>query len=262
ELHTHDFYELFLIVSGSVDHLINDTCERLETGILVFIRPADRHAYGSEYGGETCTLVNLAFTEKVMSAVVTILGEDTPWDKLLNSALPPSATLSREGIQRFTRSLENFFFRPAKAQKPAPAGIRLFLAEAFLQFFSQPDELPTETVIPSWLSSLYESVAAKPLLAEGLKALYGLTDKTPEHICRMTKKYYCRTPTEKINEIRLSYAEHLLSHSDSDILSISLECGFNNLSHFYHLFKKHYTYAPSAYRQQVQRNVIPKIKLD
>ncbi len=97
----------------------------------------------------------------------------------------------------------------------------------------------------------------KKHFAEGLPALYQLSTKSPEHIGRSIKRYWGLTPTEWVNSFRLQYAAHLLYTTDTEILDIAMESGFDNLSHFYHLFKRKYTLTPAQYRKTVQRTVIP-----
>lgn len=48
-----------------------------------------------------------------------------------------------------------------------------------------------------------------------------------------------------LNEYRLIRAAHLLCASDDDILAISLECGFENVSYFNRLFLREYHMTPS-----------------
>ena len=46
------------------------------------------------------------------------------------------------------------------------------------------------------------------------------------------------SPTQYINELRMSYAENLLLNTDMEIVDISLEIGLDNVSYFYDLFKR------------------------
>jgi AraC family cel operon transcriptional repressor len=43
--HTHDFFEIFLIVNGSVVHCVNGKKQLLDKNSLVFIREKDVHYY-------------------------------------------------------------------------------------------------------------------------------------------------------------------------------------------------------------------------
>ena len=57
------------------------------------------------------------------------------------------------------------------------------------------------------------------------------------YISKFFRKYH-ETTYGFINELRLNYCADSLLYSDENILDIALEAGFNNISHFYHLFKK------------------------
>ncbi len=59
---------------------------------------------------------------------------------------------------------------------------------------------------------------------------------------------------EYLNDYRLMMAARLLLASDSSVLSISQEVGFENLSYFNRSFKKKYHITPSAYRNTLLKN--------
>lgn len=52
-----------------------------------------------------------------------------------------------------------------------------------------------------------------------------------------------------LNEYRLTMAQRLLVSSESSILAIAEECGFENLSYFNRIFKKRYAQTPREYRK-------------
>lgn len=49
---------------------------------------------------------------------------------------------------------------------------------------------------------------------------------------------------------RRASAMRLLRSSDLDVVEIALASGFQNLSHFYHLFEAHYQIPPNHYRNR------------
>ena len=53
-----------------------------------------------------------------------------------------------------------------------------------------------------------------------------------------------------LNEYRLTMASRLLLSSESSILDIAAEVGFDNLSYFNRIFKKRFEMTPSAYRKK------------
>jgi len=58
--HSHDYFELLLVQTGLVHHWIHGLEEVLETGHLVFLRPADRHALQAA-AGHGARILNVMF---------------------------------------------------------------------------------------------------------------------------------------------------------------------------------------------------------
>jgi len=64
------------------------------------------------------------------------------------------------------------------------------------------------------------------------------------------KKETGKTPLRYLSEIRCQKAAELLVSTDKPITDIAVQCGFDNLSHFYHTFKREKGIAPGRFRQQ------------
>jgi AraC family cel operon transcriptional repressor len=256
QLHYHDFFELFFIAEGTIQHHINGEQFHLEKGSLVFVRPPDQHRF-SEAHGSSFKMFNLAFNEHTMKGILAFLDDVFPHD-LIEAKMPSLFVLSDDENKRISRLLERTFIRLGDNQSKLIATIRLFLADVFIRYYSHLPVVDSSSEIPDWLITVYRLMEKREHLIEGLPRLYTLSNKTPEHICRMTQKYFKQTPTEKLNETKLDLAQKLLSHSNLDVLAISLECGFHNLSHFYHVFKKQNGCAPQQYRKMSQKDIIPQ----
>lgn len=60
-----------------------------------------------------------------------------------------------------------------------------------------------------------------------------------------------------VRQLRLKYAAQLLTATRRSVTAIAFECGFEDLSHFNHSFKKSYGLAPMAYRQAASSPPMP-----
>lgn len=69
------------------------------------------------------------------------------------------------------------------------------------------------------------------------------------HFIRIFKKETGRSPFEYLTDFRLEKAREFLSTTKLSIIEISLQCGFQNSSHFANVFKLHTGISPSKYRQ-------------
>lgn len=70
------------------------------------------------------------------------------------------------------------------------------------------------------------------------------------YFCTFFKKLNGLSPWEYIGLKRIQMAKKLLENSAKSILEISLECGFNNISHFNRAFKNTTGRKPSEYRNK------------
>ena len=67
---------------------------------------------------------------------------------------------------------------------------------------------------------------------------------------RLFKKYLGKSPNEYILDYRINKAATFLLHSNKNIISIALECGFENASYFGKIFKKKTKLSPLNYRKE------------
>jgi AraC family cel operon transcriptional repressor len=134
--------------------------------------------------------------------------------------------------------------------------LRILLADIFSRYFIYEEDAVNE-IIPGWLVKLKLEMEKQENFVFGINRMYKLCERTPEHLSRSFKKYFNESPTDYITNLRLNYAANLLSNSDEDITNISMDCGFENLSHFYHLFKKKFDSSPKEFRLKHQKSIIP-----
>ena len=76
-----------------------------------------------------------------------------------------------------------------------------------------------------------------------------IANMNEQYFCRFFKKYLGKTPMAYINTYRLQQAALLLETTDIPITTLCLECGFNNLGHFFDKFKSLYGITPLQFRK-------------
>jgi AraC family transcriptional regulator, dual regulator of chb operon len=253
--HTHDFYEIFLITKGKAFHLINGVKEVLGEGMLVFIRPDDIHHY-EKMDGEICELINLAFRASTLSRLLNYFGEGFNSERIMLPKLPPVIKLSKIEKESLIAKFESLNALSRKKEEQIKTEFRILIAEIFAKYFLEiKKEIGNE--IPQWLLKLRGEMERKDNFVLGIERMYELSERSPEHLSRTFKKYFKETPTDFLTHLRLNYAANLLANSDETIAGISMEAGYDNLSHFYHLFKKYFDLSPKEFRLKNQKFIIP-----
>ncbi len=253
--HDHDFYEIFLITDGSVCHIANGHRKVLREGALVFVRPEDCHSY-ERHEGKEVGLLNINFRRSLMDRAFGYLGEEFGADRLTTPALPPSRTVSPLDTAWFMRQFERIQTADAEHADEIRLSARGFLVEVLFRYFG-PAAPSRHPEAPAWLNDLLDGMRQRDNFAEGIAAFYRLAPYSVEHVCREMKKHLGMTPTEWVNDQRVAHAAYLLRHSESDILDISMDCGFSSLSYFYKIFALHYAATPAQYRRKHLRTAIP-----
>ncbi|MBQ8587903.1 MAG: AraC family transcriptional regulator [Clostridia bacterium] len=248
--HCHDFFEIFITISGTVTHWINGVTQRLPEGSLVFIRPDDVHGYIYSNPASTDTAyVNLTFTRETAELLFAYLSDSFPYRKLLDCDMPPTVTLNRIDKKHLLSEISELNIVKWQDKNALKLRMRAILADVFVRFFydipSEEDSTP-----PVWLTSLISDMEQPSNFVLGIKRMVELSGKSREHLARSLKKHYGLTAAQCISELRINYASNLLLHTNTPILDICFNCGFQSVSYFYKVFKDKYGISPKEFRRQ------------
>ena len=247
--HTHDYYEIFITLSGTVTHLVNGEVQKLPEGTLVFIRPHDVHGYLYENSESRSTAyINLTFTVETAELLFQYLSDGFPSQKLLSCDLPPAVTLNPFEKERLFARISELNLVNWQDKNALKLRMRTILADIFVRFFY---DLPNKSDdgLPRWLAELKTEMEQTENFVYGLDRMVELSRKSREHLARSMKKYCGMTTAEYINELRINYASNLLLHTNTPILEICYSCGFQSASYFYGVFKRKYGVSPNGFRK-------------
>ena len=244
--HCHDFYEVCLLINGKQLYECNESNTILPEGALLFTRPKDIHAKKFLSCGKT---IVIGFPEKTLIALFDYLGEGFRLSELIDSESSPIIILSKTEKRLIANYLEELTEINILDKKRQGTKLRIILLDLLMKFFTNNNNSSLNKC-PPWFAELIHEMGKKKNFLQGVQRMIALTGISHEHICRLMKEFLNLTPTEYINELKLNYSINLLLHTDMDILSISMEAGFGNLSHYYKIFKKMYHTPPREFRKQ------------
>lgn len=243
--HYHDYCEVFVVLGGAAQHLINGKIVHLTPRDIVFIRPQDRHDYIPE-SGKSFTLLNITFTTQTVEEIFSFLGDGFPGRELMQAQMPPSLKLSEADFDVLENRMRAI---RAVSQQDVPslkAMLRRLLFDVMTNHFA--DQAPREDIMPTWLDDLCRQLREGGFV-EGAEPMFAACDKSREHVCRSMKAYTGMTMTEFINELRLNYIANMLQNSNHTVTEIIFDSGFNNISWAARLFKEKYGESMRQYRK-------------
>jgi AraC family cel operon transcriptional repressor len=272
-LHYHDHPEVFWIMEGQAVHEINGFTQRLETGALVLIRPTDKHAFRTS--GKGILIANVGFPEAVRVSLAKRLASssahlwtDTPLPavysltdtqlRILETSLA-DLTRGRDEPWEVERFLFNLMHLLADGglggRKTAETKLEAALSTPAQQSSSAPDSAPAALNLPPWLQRACVEIQKPENFMGGTQRLAQLAGRSPGHLAREVRRLTGRSPTDIVNEARMRHAAHLLLTTENTVISVTLDCGFQGLGHFYRAFQAAHGLTPRAFRlRQMQRS--------
>ena len=256
-LHTHDFSEAMYVLDGAGMHALNGTDRVLRAGDLLWIRPQDRHGFYAP-PGQKMHFINIAFRQALWSDFRR-LALDAPGEAAWETTPDPPAVHVQpaqrgESARLFRDMLLLFHARPTRL------ALCRFWGE-LLPLLAPPaiitGTLPGEPAGPAWLARACLALHSEDALRAGVPRLVELCGVSPAHLARTLKASQGRTPTEFVNALRLEHAAMLLATTTQEIGGVAADCGFENLSYFYRLFRARFGSSPRRYRLGARQAVLP-----
>jgi AraC family cel operon transcriptional repressor len=241
--HSHDFPELFWVEEGRGVHLVGGVQRKIDSGMLIFVRAEEIHTIGAAEAGGAFRICNLAFPAQA-------------WEFFRRRYLEKGDDWFRVGKPerrewRADASLFGFLLRSGPELAAAPRS-RLVLERFLLNlaFAHRGGEKEPAPGMPAWLRESAGRVEREGRFREGAPALARAAGRSAEHVARETRRLTGKTPTGWVNEMRMRHAARLLGGTQREILDVCGECGFENVSHFYALFRAHHGMTPLHYRRR------------
>ena len=254
--HYHQEFELSFITEGSGRRIVGDSIEEFHPGDLIFIGPRIPHVWFPEethswqHSGRTLESVYMLFNQDILPEALTTLPE---FNHIRQAVL-----LSERGI-KITGETLNEVSR-IMLQLPYMSRIkRLMMFYEIMDLIGKSDSfsfLASEDYIKTKfepgnkrVTRIHEFLMKNYQGDIDLKEIAEVAHMAPASVCRFFKSSTGLTIFEYLNKIKINYSCQLLLNTDLNILDISYDCGFNNLSHFNKQFKKFIGATPTEFRR-------------
>ncbi|MGN0906098.1 MAG: AraC family transcriptional regulator [Bullifex sp.] len=238
-LHDHDYWEVFIITSGRVTHVMNDRASTVREGLLMLIRPEDVHKF-IPIGDERCIHINLAATENMMKKLSDSLGLPFP-PAVFSSELP------EEDFRWFLYRSSEINMRTESDKESIPVIIRELLLRS-LSILSLSDS--SRSSLPGWLHDLTLLLHTPEYITLSAAEIYEKSGYSAPVVINAFRKHFGMSVNEYMSSIRMDRAESLLTTTGLTVLEIAERLGYSSLSHFTRLFRSHSGMTPSEYRRR------------
>lgn len=242
QMHSHPFYELYYLKSGSrIYHTEGGSETRFSAGDFVCIRPGLNHLMR----GMVSESVIIRFGE---SDIPPYLANDIKlcFDKLILVSYPPERTAELEVM--LDRMFSDFVSVGANSSFTMRMLFNVLLTD-ISRLIHSGSCLPRKAAFHDAIvktAEYIDSNYASPITVDELSS-----------VACMSRSYFSRTfheitgmtAVEYINRARITAACKLLLTTNAKTNEIAEAAGFSNNSYFCHLFKTHIGITPGEYRK-------------
>lgn len=254
-LHWHEEIEVVYVYSGKAKYYVDFKDYIIEEGDLLIIPPCSLHSF-EQIDDEQFTAATLIFGQKMLSSnLVDACSTKYIMPIFNNDIYLPTITkrddMNRKGVKEI---VEGIIKQHLTRENAYELRIKILLLE-FIQYFYENDlcskkEKSTSTVRTSMqirnIIDYIEEYYSEKILLEDLAECANMS---VYHMAHIFKKATGKTPNEYINDFRLAMATDKLIHEDLPVLTIAMECGYNNISYFNKVFKNKLGITPKEYRK-------------
>tara|TARA_R100000027_G_scaffold7932_1_gene5970 strand:- start:83 stop:925 length:843 start_codon:yes stop_codon:yes gene_type:complete len=241
--HTQDYHEFFWIESGTGCHLINSEPRIMPTGYFALIRADDQHGFSAWGKDDRMRLINFAFPSSLWNKVRDhffaerlCFFDHIPIEKR-------EYQLSVDDRKRL-RQMGNDLAAGHWNETNAAAYLHGVLA----LLDNRDREDPPPATMPVWLTQAVRTIETWPNFVGGVPEFVRIAGRSHEHVSRGCRRFLNTSPREIVSRARIKWASMQLETSQKEIVDIAQECGFENLGHFYKVFKAAHHTTPRQYR--------------
>ncbi len=249
-LHTHDFSELEIILSGTAVNSVNGKSFSVQAGDVFVVEQGATHEISQVRG---LTLYNIGFRQNALRSIGADLLEMPGFHALFLTRPEQDpgvrrVRLKEEELHR-VRLLVDEMQQEYLQGEP---GFRTALLCGFsrLLLILSRNYFQQTPVGGIWQAAAAAARMERELGEEiSIRQLAESVYLSERHFRRLFEKVYGVSPLEYLLELRLEAAGRLLRSETVSVTEIAMACGFSDGNYFTRVFRRKYGVTPTAYRK-------------
>lgn len=227
--HSHDFYEFIAVMEGNCTQIINEQPVLCEKGDLILLCPGDKHKFIKQ--SDNVNILALSVKNQ----------EVNEFEKLFCIENNPLKFLNIKLSSKQFRAITEFYHSKSEYD------YKLLLANLIK---IHTDSFNKNNALPEALEKAIKEMQKKENLKGGISRLVSLSGYSKTHLNRLLNKHLNTTAHTFVLNLRLDAAYNALILTDIHVDDLSLDLGYESVSHFQQIFKKKYGITPAALRKK------------
>lgn len=261
-IHNHDFYETFIVTSGSAVHVQGAQRYPVSRGDVFSIRGDMVHGFQSV---QNLSLINLeyipGFFQRPHSELRAIPGFDPLFliepQLRQESEIRPALKLDDSSLI-YLEAMANFILELQERGDEKLYPVLRMNFEALVSYLATQydayEGASSHVAMLSQALAYMEKHISDPIVVKDVASHVFLS---PRQLERLFLKYCDETPMRYLKHMRMTNALEMLSHQKCSIADAARKNGFDDLSYFTRVFRTTFGITPSAAQKYIYQCEVP-----
>lgn len=247
--HTHTYYEIVVMKSGSVTHICNDKKGIMQKLDVFVLKPGDKHMF---LASANSSQLNFSITEQELSSLCGFISDGLLQD--IKNEAPRQICINEAQLEYILFLANQVNLRNDEHHLQSNSVLIKSMILNLLLEFNRCFKLQNQkrSNLPDWLISFLKEIRTPEIFNRPLDELYKLSHYSQTMLNHYFRQYMGTTLIAYIKKLKMTHATQLLLHSNYTISKIAEEINYTP-SHFIHEFKRIYNASPTKYREKLHK---------
>ena len=250
--HTHDFYEVTLVVSGEAKYHINDYVCTVKPGDVYVVKERSAHWYSEVSNLEIIILMYypdvFSFADAQLLSLPGFISLFILKPEIrIHKNYPFMLSLSKEDMDYVTATTK-FIRQEIEKETKYPYVVKLYVFALFayltVKFSVNYEEPRTALMLSQALRYMQDNMDSQINIPDIAAKLY----VSERHLSRIFRECFDCTPGDYLTKMRMNNALKLLSKGNMKIEEVAALCGYEDPAYFSRIFKKSFGISPRQAR--------------
>lgn len=244
EMHDHDYWEFFTILSGETKHVGEINAQTLVAGTGVLVHPWDKHKFIA--AAHNYSQMNVMITDDYFRELLGII-DPKQYELLVSVKHPIYYEIDSSALKELIKTVHALQTIDDKETDKFINLVKCIWLDIIKLIYRS--DLHANYDYPEWLNDFIQKMRLPENISKPVSELCSLTYFSYSHLTRLFRQYTGETLSNYLSTLRLNYGAMLLRTTDMSVLSISSSVGYDSLSHFMRMFKKRFNMTPKQYKR-------------
>ncbi len=234
--HRHDFYEIVAVLKGEVTQFIDEHCYNMGECDFVILSPENTHYFLSQ--SKKIKVFSFSVRKENFLSCLAVTGTEISYAKAYHDIRDDLS----ESIEKLLHSKNE--------------NKTIYLNFLLLNFFEKvfiSDTEPKNDNIPDFLLQPIEMIKKNKSFSNGVKNFTSLSGYSHAQLCRLTKKYFGKTPKQILDDIRLEMIKDYLQNTDYTLEILAETFEYSSMSQFHKAVNCFYHTTPGELRRKYRQ---------